>query len=204
MRDEIKRKMRREKLVSRAISSLDRKKNLNSLSVRDICACAGISVGTFYYYFTDVNDFKQQILYLLDDYLQERLPNILVSPNPAENFRAYVSCLAEYTLSRRSSASGTISSLPIPLPSSAEEQEQEFARPFFQILFEILLRGQKQGVFSPAMDARAVTLLFIRSYRGFSIDWTRHDYSYDFAAELGLIADVFLAYMRRPPDAAGG
>lgn len=45
MRDEIKRKMRREKLVSRAISSLDRKKNLNSLSVRDICACAGISVG---------------------------------------------------------------------------------------------------------------------------------------------------------------
>lgn len=169
------------------------------LSVRSVCALADISTGTFYHHFVDLDDFKRQILCLIDDYIDGHIVPRLVSPSQAENLRTYFAGMAAFTVRIHGLTGYTISSIPLSLPATPEDRTQERQRPVYRVLEDLLVRGERSGEFTLALGPKGTTELLIKIYRGYSYDWQRRGQSYDLIAAVTQAADFCIRALRAGP-----
>lgn len=186
-----KSKKKRDEIVNRVISMLSRI-NFNEATVRNICASAHISIGTFYHYFPEKNDLILEILHRIDRYLEEQVLPSLTAGDELENMMRFGEGFAEYTSSVGNATGGIISSGDIPLPAGEEEMRKERLRPLYAIPIQILTRGKEKGQILPSLDVDEAVDQLIISLRGQSLEWSRRGRRYDIKRKIASFMSLYI------------
>lgn len=159
----------------------------DELSVTDMCVSAGISVGTFYHYFTKKSDILIGLLSLIDDDLETGVFPLLTSGDEAENLRIFAHGWAEHVRLHGNERSKLISSVA---PSNTDYNGQK--RVSVAKLEEIFSRGQQKGQFTAEKTAPQLTELFLLALRAVSTDWSRCDGAYSVTERMDEFMALFI------------
>jgi AcrR family transcriptional regulator len=182
----------RQKQMKRRTEILERVMDLlktapfEKISVRDICVASGISIGSFYHYFTQKSELLAGLMGLIDVYMQAHVFPLLTDGSEYENLK---------TISRGFAAHieecGIEMSKLISGHRPAENEINNEKRPLCQKLEEVVAAGQRKGEFkaSPAPEKTAELLLIAMS--GVSVDWSRRDGNYPIGERMEEFAELF-------------
>lgn len=185
----------KRKAIMDAVLKLMEEYEFDSLTVRMICDTANISTGTFYHYFADKNALIHEILGEIDIYLEEQAVDKLTSDDEYENLLAYGRIVMQQVTSTGHVIAGLISG--IPLPNTPEGINQEWDRMFFNIPLKIVQKGQEKGQFINEISANEITDMIIIFIRGFALDWSRRNGSYELEEKFSRYSSFFLRFIKK-------
>lgn len=151
----------------------------NNLKVTELCKHAHISPGTFYYYYTSIDDVFQETYTAFDEYMKEEIrtldPDDPVFDRILQLFTIdfnYVSRHGVGLIVRQ--YSGLFSQIP-----GSNNVFYSKKRIMYKSLVSLISEGQKAGLMSlEGTPSQAASSLMIYA-RGITIDWALHNGSYD-------------------------
>ena len=156
--------------IADAAAALSREKGFDKMSVRDVCARAGVTTGAFYHHFSSKEELLTRGFSTLDDYLEtamESCPSQAPQDRLEFLLRAYAKCVEEQGwqnlslyYARRLSGAGAAALSP-----------DRFTLRTMERCFQELSEG---GVLSPRYDPRWIADFCFRHFRGVVIDWILH------------------------------
>ena len=148
--------------------------SFEELSMKDICAVANISIGSFYHYFTKKEDLLSGLLTLIDDYMiAEAFPK-MKKKKESDNLLIFAKYWLKYVNDNGLSRSKLISSLVL----SDQNYEGE-TRVTFTEVSKRISKAQESNEFTAETSADELTSLFFMALRGITVDWTRRDAGFD-------------------------
>lgn len=166
----------KENLVKAALY-LMREKGFPNLTIRDLCQCAEVSIGTFYHYFSSKEDIINQGFGFYDLDLEEYLQTyVQTNPNPIRAIYDIIMNQTRYVADR---TAGFTKELYIGMLSIREGYATKDTRKYYQTILYYTKEAVKQGLFGTEKSAEELTEFMIRTNRGDIIDWCLHDYEYD-------------------------
>ncbi|PEI83366.1 TetR/AcrR family transcriptional regulator [Bacillus toyonensis] len=77
--------------------NLTKKKEIENITIEDICKKANISVGTFYHYFSSKEDIYQKLFQQIEENLNEELESITQHTTIQKTILNFFQCIAKYT-----------------------------------------------------------------------------------------------------------
>lgn len=158
---------RRTEIIETAIRLMN-DTPFNALSVSDICEAADISIGSFYHYFSKKSDLLVGLLSLVDEALEETVFPSLTHPDQREDLRLLARGFAAYIQGNDLERSRLIAAIEP---------------------FDVALNGQPRSL---CVKAEELTRLYLIALRGVSVDWTRHNGSYDLLGTMDTFLSLFL------------
>lgn len=187
---------RRKEIVQSVIANL---KNVNpiDMKVKSVCQMANISVGSFYHYFEDLNDFLNEILLILDDFLLKEVLPDLDSEDELENMHRFIRGYYRYVAATGHSAGQTISAFHITLPAEEASVKTERKRPLYDIPRQILKRGRGKGQITADIADEDILEMLVIALRGISYDWSRRSRYTDIEKEYELLAKMTAAALTK-------
>ena len=181
-----KQESRRAEII-RSASKLMEDTPFSEISVSQICAAAGISVGSFYHYFEKKSDILLGLLILADEYLKEHICPGLVPGREAENLKKVGLGFADFVLSEGMERAALSTYVTLTDTDLSGEK-----RPMNRTVEEIIRQGQRSGAFTAAYPVEELAACFLISMRGVVCDWARRNNSYDLRRQMQQVLDIFL------------
>ena len=173
--------------ILEAVIPLISQQSFEEISVAEICQSIGISIGSFYHYFTTKNDLLIGLLWIIDEDLVENTFPLLTNKNELENLKVFAHGWAEHVSSHGIERSKLISSI-----NPDNEALVERDRPAIQKLREIITAGQTKKQITKEYDADTLTDLFLTTMRGITQDWSRRDGSYALTERMDQSIEILL------------
>ena len=173
--------------ILEAVIPLISQQSFEEISVAEICQSIGISIGSFYHYFTTKNDLLIGLLWIIDEDLVENTFPLLTNKNELENLKLFAHGWAEHVSSHGIERSKLISSI-----NPDNEEFAEHDRPAIQKLQEIIAAGQTKKQITKEYDADTLTDLFLITMRGITQDWSRRDGSYALTERMDQSIEILL------------
>ena len=173
--------------ILEAVIPLISQQSFEEISVAEICQSIGISIGSFYHYFTTKNDLLIALLWIIDEDLVENTFPLLTNKNELENLKLFAHGWAEHVSSHGIERSKLISSI-----NPDNEEFAEHDRPAIQKLREIIAAGQTKKQITKEYDADTLTDLFLITMRGITQDWSRRDGSYALTERMDQSIEILL------------
>lgn len=179
----------RVQIFQAALALLDEKR-FDDITIRDIVRSAGVSVGTFYRYYTSKREVYYETYPLADDYFEETVLPQLDQPTARERILAFFAFYARYSTDLTNPA------LPRILYDTSNPW---FDRPdnygMQRVLRVQVEAGIADGEFDPGTDPRMMTRFLMIAARGLVYNWCTHEGGYDLAPELNrYVRRLLLAY----------
>lgn len=157
------------------------------LSVNDICASAGISVGSFYHYFTKKSDLLVGLLGLIDEYLECNVYDLINDEDEIANLRRFAIEWASYVDAHGLERSKLISSVE---PANADMGGNK--RSCVVFLEALIKRGQAKGQITREYEPTTLTELYLLALRGITTDWSRNNGQYDLVGKMSVFIGIWL------------
>jgi len=168
--------------------------SFEDIGISDICREIGISIGSFYHYFTKKDDLLVGLLWIIDEDLEENTFPLLICDHAIDNLKRFAHGWAEHVASHGIERSRLISSIN---PDSADFPEHE--RPAVKKLRELIAAGQAKGQITAEHDADTLAELFLTALRGITLDWSRRAGGYDLVARMDRdVAILLQAFVPTP------
>ena len=165
----------REKLLKTSLDLMEQKGYQNT-TVRDICAKANVSIGTFYSYFPSKNDLFFDIYKKADDYFTDYVAVQISGNNVSEKIVDFFRYYAELNIN---TGMDLLKILFNPDNSWFAQK-----RPMQQVLSSLIEEGIASGELKcPDGPQYLVEMLFILA-RGCCYNWCILEGEYDLAAEM--------------------
>lgn len=178
---------RTEQSILRAAMELSRRSGFDKVSIRDICARAGITTGAFYHHFKSKEDMLLRGFAPLDAYMEEAMKGH-DRDRPAERLRHLLSSYAGFIEDEGPELVARYYEHRISTPSFASTDPTRFThRAMLDCLNEAFSRGDLAPGFSPEWMAG----FLFRHFRGVVIDWVLHQGSYPLLPKLEQDYDFF-------------
>lgn len=182
--------------IMEAASQLIRQNGFEKMTVRDICARAGVTTGAFYHHFASKEALLVQGFSSLDDHLEESLAAYDLQ-DPAEKLVTLLRCYAQYTEDLGWQNMALYYTRRLSDPEASSMSPDRFTLRTMRECFEELAR---RGELAPAYDpARAADFCF-RHFRGVLIDWILHRGGYPLWPKLEEDYGMFDLALRAWPD----
>lgn len=182
--------------IMEAASQLIRQNGFEKMTVRDICARAGVTTGAFYHHFASKEALLVQGFSSLDDHLEESLSAYDLQ-DPAEKLVTLLRCYAQYTEDLGWQNMALYYTRRLSDPEASSMSPDRFTLRTMRECFEELAR---RGELAPAYDpARAADFCF-RHFRGVLIDWILHRGGYPLWPKLEEDYRMFDLALRAWPD----
>ena len=159
----------------------------DALSVSDICEAADISIGSFYHYFSRKSDLLVGLLSLVDEALEETVFPSLTHPDQREDLRLLARGFASYIQGNDLERSRLIAAIE-PFDTDLSGRP----RALVVKVAELFRRGQEVEQITRSLPAEELTRLYLIALRGVSVDWTRHNGSYDLLGTMDTFLSLFL------------
>ena len=183
---QMKQMKRRAEIIETVLPLLE-STPFEELNVTAICKYAGISVGTFYHYFTTKSDLLAGLLGLIDGYFINDVFPLLTSEQEAENLRLFAHHWALYVDAHGLERSRLISgAMPPEHYLSGERRE------ILDVLEGIFRRGLERDQFRAPESPEKLTELFLLTIRGVCVDWSRRSGSYSVIERTDELGALFL------------
>lgn len=187
---------KRREIVQSVIANLKDVSPID-MKVKAVCQTADISIGSFYHYFEDLNDFLNELLLVLDDFLLEEVLPRLDSENELVNMHRFICGYYRYVAATGHSAGKTISAFHITLPSTEDSVKSERERPLYDIPRQILKRGRRKGQITADIADEDILEMLVIALRGISYDWSRRSRYTDIEKEYELLAKMITAALTK-------
>lgn len=178
---------RRRSEIIEALIPLIASVPFEQLSVNEICAAAGISVGSFYHYFEKKSDLLVGLLGLIDEHLEEAVYPLLSEGGAVEKLRGFAREWAKYVNAHGLERSKLISSVE---PANTDLSGQKRSSVVF--LENIFREGQAQGVIGSARSPEALGELYLLALRAVTTDWSRNNARYSLPEKMEEFMDIWL------------
>ena len=178
---------RRRSEIIEALIPLIASVPFEQLSVNEICAAAGISVGSFYHYFEKKSDLLVGLLGLIDEHLEEAVYPLLSEGGAVEKLRGFAREWAKYVNAHGLERSKLISSVE---PANTDLSGQKRSSVVF--LENIFREGQAQGVIDSARSPEALGELYLLALRAVTTDWSRNNARYSLPEKMEEFMDIWL------------
>ena len=178
---------RRRSEIIESLIPLITSEEFDSISVSDLCEAAGISIGTFYHYFTKKTDILVGLLLIIDEDLEENVFPLLTKKNEMENLRILTHGWALHIQNHSLEQSKLISAVN-PESEGILEKERSSVRRIRQIFESAQKKGQIGAHFT-AEELTDFTLLMLRSV---STDWSRREGNYDIVQKIDDFTEFFI------------
>ncbi|NLL38630.1 MAG: TetR/AcrR family transcriptional regulator [Clostridiales bacterium] len=169
-----KAKQTREKLLNASLK-LIKEKGYHNTTVRDICAAANVSIGTFYSYFPTKNDLFFSIYLDGDKFFTESVA-LRVSGNTEEKIIDYFRYYAQLNLNTG-----------LDLMKILYQSDNPFFakhRPMQKVFEEIIINGLKSGELKSDMDASMIADYFFVLARGICYKWCLYNGDFDLEEQM--------------------
>ncbi len=181
----------KEKIIQ-ATMALMEKFGFADMTIQDIHKKAGISVGTFYHYYSTKEDVFFELYRKADEYFKKE-----VLPDLEEGNR---SCVEKIILFFKhygvfNESHGIEFSKHLYSPNNKMFIDQD--RFMISLLLNIVKEGQESGEISQARDAEDIMKFLLIFSRGLIFDWCIHDGDYNLPErivnDIGMIMTIFTA-----------
>ena len=159
------------------------------ISVTDICAAAGISIGGFYHYFNRKNDILILAFQLNEEHLVNKIVPLFSKNEPVENLKTFAHHWAIHIYKQ-----GIKIAKPICTLAPSDYDHKGHINKTKQILFELFRTGQAMGQIPEIFGAERMADLFLIALRGVFIDWARRDGSYSLVNTMDEFIQFFLTF----------
>ena len=196
-RQQVKSNATREKLL-KAVDKLIKQYTYDSITVRNICDMANVSIGSFYHHFQT----KENLLsiYLAEDYLEfsneyftqkKNLDEYDLIGKIIEIFKSCAIHCYERGYEFVSSFQSVKNKGLLPSPKDDYANTSVFS-PFFQQSVEILNQGKQENLLIEDVDTIKVAYDLCILCHGFLYNWCVSEGELDFE---GLIDRIFISYL---------
>lgn len=156
--------------IMEAAAQLIRQDGFDKMTVRDICARAGVTTGAFYHHFASKEALLVQGFSSLDDHLEEAMGGQEFH-DPAEKLMTLLRCYAQYTEDLGWQNMALYYTRRLSDPGSGSMSPDRFTLRTMGECFEELAR---RGELAPAYDPHRAADFCFRHFRGVLIDWILH------------------------------
>lgn len=163
--------------------NLIRKYGFDVVTVEQISKKAGVSVGTYYYYFESKMDLLREIFNKADKYFLEQVEGNLKETGCKEQILEFFDMYVEYTLKDE-----------IDVIKKFYTSENKMfivdGRGMQNVLTNIIKAGQKNNEISNNSAPEALTKMLFVVARGIIFDWCLYDGKTDLKAEMKSIIEI--------------
>ena len=153
--------------ILEAASKLIRELGFEKMTIRDVCAKAGVTTGAFYHHFSSKDELISQGFSSLDDHLEKAMTGKMELP-PAQRLEALAQAYAWYV----EELGWQTMSLYYQRRLTAPDR---FTLRTMEACFQEL---SQQGELSPGYTPTQLSDLCFRLFRGEVIDWILHEGGY--------------------------
>lgn len=157
-----------------AAVSLIREKGFDKLTVRDLCAAAGVTTGAFYHHFSSKEDLISQGFSSLDAYLEEAMEPHRDEP-PLERLDSLLRAYTAYIENVGWQTMALYYTRRLAAPSAASMSPNRYT---LRAMEECLQQLSDGNVLSPERSPSWTADFFFRHFRGVVVDWILHNGSY--------------------------
>lgn len=160
----------RNRILKTAIDMMS-KKGFDNITIQGISKSAGVSVGSFYYYFNSKEDILFDIFHKADDYFNENIDKFKLG-TAADNIIVFFLHYAKYI-----NSSGI--DFAKKLYNTENKSFIKHDRAMFQIFFAIIKDGQDRGEIIQTMTTEEICNYLFIAARGVVFEWCLHDGKYN-------------------------
>ena len=144
-----------------------------TLSMKEICEVADISIGSFYHYFTRKEDLFIGLLNIIDEYMEDEAFPKMKKRNELENIRIFAQEWFRYTQTHGMERSKLITASAV-----TDNTPEGTKRVSYTKLLSHVKKGQEKGQIRADIPPEELTELIFIQIRGLGVDWTRRNGSY--------------------------
>lgn len=163
-----------------AATQLIQKQEFDSMTVRDICAKAGVTTGAFYHHFASKDELIAQGFSSLDDYLEEAMAGQMDLP-PAQRLEALLNAYALRVEDLGWRTMALYYQRRLSNPSAAAISPSRFTLRTMEACFQELAQI---GELAPEHSPRQLSEFCFRYFRGVVVDWILHQGDYSLSGKL--------------------
>lgn len=186
-----KKQARRRSEIIEAVIPLITGEDFDTISVNDLCKAAGISVGTFYHYFTQKTDMLIGLLWLIDEDLEQNVFPLLTKKDEMENLRIFAHAWANHIKEHGLERSKLIATMNLESEMLVESERSSIQR-----LKKIFEDAQKKGQLGKGDSVDTLTEYFLLMLRSVSNDWSRREGKYDIVQKMDDVTEFFIRACR--------
>jgi AcrR family transcriptional regulator len=193
-----------KKVTSRTLKALETRKNIlehgirligekgiDKVSIEEIARAAGVSVGTFYYYYPSKNELLQGMPWRIDKYFEQEVAKKLVAESCAENVKIFFYYYARHT---KMHGWKIIKNLFVTDTAFVISDKRYLQL----VLLDLLNRGQNSGEVSRGLSAKQIMRLMLIAAHGVVLDWAmsrgKSNVFTDMKEVTGRLFDSFLTH----------
>ncbi|GEC91519.1 TetR/AcrR family transcriptional regulator [Brevibacillus brevis] len=158
------------------LCGLMKEKNFENITIEEICRTSGISVGTFYHYFSSKEDIHQKLFKQMEEALYQDLTNMEPEENVYKAILKFFGYTAQYTMK-----------LELHIHYLNHFNNKIFSnRPslIYEQLHLIISKGQKEKEITNDMNADEITDYLFIIARGIVLDWCIQNGQYSLESKM--------------------
>jgi len=184
------RSMETEQALMRAVMRLCTTKNAAHITVREICAEAGVSVGAFYHHFETRQDLFRRIYESFDHKLSKRMEQISHTKSP-QDVLSDILLFHVYFLTNQ--YADLLSHCFIAILNDPERAVVNPDRVYYRTVRACVQQMADKGLLRPEYSPNMVSELCISFVRGWLLDWTLHDCKYDLPSRVRTTLPILIS-----------
>ncbi|BCN31158.1 TetR/AcrR family transcriptional regulator [Anaeromicropila herbilytica] len=161
----------KNKLYQVAIELLE-KEGFEKLKVEDVCKAAGVSIGSFYNYFSSKYDILSEIFIRADQYFEEEVKDSIKEGSTLDKILEYFDYYAKYN-------QNVGIDIMKQLYTSNNKIFTQKGRYMQELLKQIISDGQETGEISTTSSPEEICEFLFIAARGVAYDWCIHDGEYN-------------------------
>lgn len=160
--------------ILEAAAHLSRQGQFNKMTIRDICAAAGVTTGAFYHHFTSKEDLLRQGFTSVDVYLEKALEPYQEQP-PLERLAVILKLYAQFMEEQGWETVSLYYQRRLSVADGTSSSPDRFT---FRAMAECLRELADKGDLTPSYSPEWTAEFFFRHFRGIVIDWLLHRGAY--------------------------
>ncbi|MDL2234792.1 TetR/AcrR family transcriptional regulator [Christensenellaceae bacterium OttesenSCG-928-L17] len=181
-----------KKLILDAALDIVRKRGFRTMSIRDICKKAGVSIGAFYHYYPSRDALLNEAFLHFDMTLDDASVQRYDAMPPMDAIRQVLLDQTEFTANEGFSI---ITEYYRALLQSDRREAVSPERAYYQTVRKYVMIAQREGLMDTTPSAEEISEFLVKFVRGSLVDWCLHDGKYDIMEranrELGPLLDIF-------------
>ncbi|MDU2063287.1 MAG: TetR/AcrR family transcriptional regulator [Sporomusaceae bacterium] len=168
---------------------LIRKYGFDKVTVEQIAADAGVSVGTYYYYFPSKFELFSEIFKKADEYFENHVESQLEAEKPLDQIVEFFDRYADFTL---------LNGLDMvkKLYTADNKMFITKGRAMQNILCAIIVAGQQSQQISPNLSPQEITNILFIAGRGVVYEWCLHDGATDLKQDMKRVMQIMVNGLR--------
>ena len=165
-----------EAAIMRAAMKLSLLKETEEVTVREICAEAGVSTGAFYHHFASRQELFHRVFESFDRELHQRMTRRSQQKPPLDVLTDLLMFQVSFVSQEASTALPYYYRAMLSDPSRAAVNPD---RAYYRAAYDCVQRLAEEGQLRPECHPHKIAELCISFVRGCLIDWCLHNQSYD-------------------------